>query len=188
MRFSLETACGCNMGKHRKNNEDNFYFEDKCLELDNQGLRNITSFSGNLRNGLCLAVFDGMGGENYGEVAAYTAARKMQETTRALSDYIISERRYLSRLTSQLNDAIVDVKKQLRTDRCGSTMAALYFSSGYVYACNGDDRTITLNEIDGELQQDVRISTSDAHHDAQIRTLHIVRNVFAFEVKNPADS
>ena len=28
---------------------------------------------------------------------------------------------------------------------------------------SGDDRTITLSEIDGELQQDVRISTFDAH-------------------------
>lgn len=152
MKFTIEAACGCNMGKIRKNNEDNFYFEDKCLEVDNQGLRNTASFSEDLKNGLCLAVFDGMGGENYGEVAAYTAARKMQETTRALSDYFVSERKYLLRLTMQLNDAIVEAKRELCTDRCGSTMAALYFSSGYVYTCNiGDSRAYRLR--DGEFLQ-----------------------------------
>lgn len=147
MKFAIEAACGCNMGKIRKNNEDNLYFEDKCLEVDNQGLRNTASFSEDLKNGLCLAVFDGMGGENYGEVAAYTAARKMQETTRALSDYFVSERKYLLRLTMQLNDAIVEAKRELCTDRCGSTMAALYFSSGYVYTCNiGDSRAYRLRD------------------------------------------
>lgn len=152
MRFSIDAACGCSTGKIRKNNEDNFYFDDKCLELDNQGLRNPVSFSDRIKNGLCLAIFDGMGGENFGEVAAYTAARQMQSTARALSDYFISERKYLLRLTMKLNDAIVEAKKQLCTDRCGSTMIALYFSSSYVYTCNiGDSRAYRLR--DGEFLQ-----------------------------------
>lgn len=152
MRLFIDAACGCNIGKVRKNNEDNFFFDDKCLELENQGLRNTASFSDVLKNGLCLAVFDGMGGENFGEVASFTAARQMQTVTRSLSDYFVSERKYLLRLTAQLNDAIVEAKKELCTDRCGSTMAALYFSSGYVYTCNiGDSRAYRLR--DGEFLQ-----------------------------------
>lgn len=152
MRFTFDAACGCNIGKVRKNNEDNFFFDDKCLELDNQGLRNTACFSDTLKNGLCLAVFDGMGGENFGEVASFTAARQMQTVTRSLSDYFVSERKYLLKLTAQLNDAIVEAKKELYTDRCGSTMVALYFSSGYVYTCNiGDSRAYRLR--DGEFLQ-----------------------------------
>lgn len=152
MRFTFDAACGCNIGKIRKNNEDNFFFDNKCLELDNQGLRNIACFSDILRNGLCLAVFDGMGGENFGEVASFTAARQMQALTRSLSDYFVSERKYLLKMTAQLNDAIVKAKEELCTDRCGSTMVALYFSSGYVYACNvGDSRAYRLR--DGEFLQ-----------------------------------
>jgi len=152
MRLSIDAACGCNVGKIRKNNEDNFFFDCKCLELDNLGLRNTAYFSDSLRNGLMLAVFDGMGGENYGEVASFTAARQMQSITRSLTDYFVSERKYLSKLTMQLNDAIVAEKKELCTDRCGSTMVALYFSSGYVYTCNiGDSRAYRLR--DGEFLQ-----------------------------------
>jgi len=152
MRLSIDAACGCNVGKIRKNNEDNFFFDSKCLELDNLGLRNTACFSDSLKNGLMLAVFDGMGGENYGEVASFTAARQMQSITRSLSDYFVSERKYLSKLTMQLNDAIVAEKKELCTDRCGSTMVALYFSSGYVYTCNiGDSRAYRLR--DGEFLQ-----------------------------------
>lgn len=152
MRLFIDAACGCNIGKIRRNNEDNFFFDDKCLELENQGLRNTACFSDALKNGLCLAVFDGMGGENFGEVASFTAARQMQTITRSLSDYFVSERKYLLKLTTQLNNAIVEAKKELCTDRCGSTMAALYFSSGYVYTCNiGDSRAYRLR--DGEFLQ-----------------------------------
>mgnify|MGYP003314434280 FL=1 len=95
MRLFIDAACGCNIGKLRRNNEDNFFFDGKCLELENQGLRNTACFSDALKNGLCLAVFDGMGGENFGEVASFTAARQMQTVTRSLSDYFVSERKYL---------------------------------------------------------------------------------------------
>ena len=53
---------------------------------------------------------------------------------------------------------------------------------------SSDDRTITLNEIDGELQHGVCISPSAAHQRTQIRTLYIVRNVFAIEIKISASS
>ena len=82
MQLFIDAACGCNTGKIRENNEDNFYFDGKCLELDNPGLRNTVCFSAALKNGLCLSVFDGMGGENYGEVASFTAARKTKRPIR----------------------------------------------------------------------------------------------------------
>lgn len=152
MRLSIEAACGCNIGKVRKNNEDNFFFDGKCLELENRGLHNTAYIYDTLKSGLFFAVFDGMGGENYGEVASFSAARQMQQVTRSLSDYFISERKYLLKLTAQINDAVVKAKKELYTDRCGSTMVALYFSSGYVYACNvGDSRAYRLRN--GEFLQ-----------------------------------
>ena len=152
MGFSIEAACACHMGKVRKNNEDNFFFDGKCLELENKGLRNIASFSDHLKSGLCLAVFDGMGGENFGEVASFTAARQIQSISKTFSDYFVSEKKYLVNLALQLNDAVVEAEKALYTERCGSTMVALYFSCGYVYACNvGDSRAYRLR--DGEFLQ-----------------------------------
>ena len=145
MNFAIEAACGCNIGRVRKNNEDNFFFDNKSLELVNQGLPTPLFFSGIVKRGLCFAVFDGMGGENYGEVAAYTAATHLQKTKRTLLDYFISLKEYLNKLTLQLNEAIIDTQKVFCTDRCGSTMAALYFSSNSVYVCNiGDSRAYRL--------------------------------------------
>lgn len=145
MGFHIEAACGCKMGKIRKNNEDNFFFDGKCLEQDNEGLRNIACFDGRLKYGTSVAVFDGMGGENYGEVASFCAARAMQQTTRKLEDFFVQERKYLEKLAFALNDAVVVAEKELQTNRMGTTMVMLYFASRYVYMCNvGDSRAYRM--------------------------------------------
>lgn len=152
MGFSIEAACCCHMGKVRKNNEDNFYFEGKCLEAENNGLKNPVYIATPVKRGLCYAVFDGMGGENYGEIASFAAARQMQQTKRTLGDYLLSEEKYLNRLSLNLNEAVLQAKREQRTDRMGTTMVALYFSGRYVYVCNiGDSRAYRMR--DGELLQ-----------------------------------
>ena len=152
MRYFIQATCGCNTGKVRKNNEDNFYFEGKCLERENHGLKHPVSMDNVLKNGLTYAVFDGMGGENFGEYASYAAARCMQQTEKSLSDYFIPEKVYLERITNQLNNAVVEVQKEMCTDRMGSTMVSLYFAGRYVYVCNvGDSRAFRLR--DGEFLQ-----------------------------------
>lgn len=152
MGFVIEAACGCHMGKIRKNNEDNFFFDGKCLEMENNGLKNPAYIETPVKRGLCYAVFDGMGGENFGEVASYAAARQLQQTERTLGDFLIPERKYLNRLSLSLNEAVLRAKREQRTDRMGTTMVALYFSGRYVYVCNiGDSRAYRLRE--GEFLQ-----------------------------------
>lgn len=41
-------ACGCNIGRIRKNNEDNFYFNGIVLQAENRGLRDILFTSGHI--------------------------------------------------------------------------------------------------------------------------------------------
>lgn len=152
MRFTIQSACGCNIGKIRKNNEDNFYFDGKCLEKENSGLKHPVSIEDALKNGLCIAVFDGMGGENFGEFASYAAARQMQLTERTLADFFIPEKKYLERMITQLNEAVINAQKELCTNHMGSTVVSLYFSGRYVYVCNvGDSRAYRLR--DGEFLQ-----------------------------------
>ncbi|MBR2059462.1 MAG: serine/threonine-protein phosphatase, partial [Fibrobacter sp.] len=152
MSFVIEAACSCHMGKIRKNNEDNFYFDGKCLEVENNGLKNPAYIDVPVKRGLCFAVFDGMGGENFGEIASFAAAHQMQQAERTLGDYLISEKRYLNRLSISLNEAVLQAKREQCTDRMGTTMVALYFSGRYVYACNiGDSRAYRLR--DGEFLQ-----------------------------------
>ena len=145
MKYILQAACGCHMGKVRKNNEDNFYFDGKCLELENRGLKHPVYFEDNLSHGLAFAIFDGMGGESYGERAAYAAARQMQLTQRAATDFYIPEKKYLERLVLQLDEAVVRCQQAAGTPRMGSTMVSLYFSGRWVYVCNvGDSRAYRL--------------------------------------------
>lgn len=152
MRYIIQATCGCNTGKIRRNNEDNFYFDGKCLEREHNGLKHPVSVESGLKNGLTYAVFDGMGGENFGEYASYAAAKRMQHTERCLADYFISEKTYLERMSRQLDDAVAEAQKEMRTDKMGATMVSLYFSGNYVYVCNvGDSRAYRLR--DGEFLQ-----------------------------------
>lgn len=145
MRMILQAACGCHMGKVRRNNEDNFLFDGKCLEEVNVGLKHPVIIEEPLKNGFCPAVFDGMGGENFGEKASYTAARCMQQLQRSLSEFFIPEKKYLQRLTFRLHEAVLEAQKEMQTEYMGTTMAALYFFGRYVYVCNvGDSRAYRL--------------------------------------------
>ena len=152
MRYFIQSACGCNTGKVRKNNEDNFYFDGKCLERENDGLKYPVSLEMPLKSGFNVAVFDGMGGERFGEYASFAAARRMQKEHRKLSDFWISDSTYLSRLVNQLDAAVCQTQQQMHTERMGATMVSLYFSGRYVYVCNvGDSRAYRLR--DGEFLQ-----------------------------------
>lgn len=152
MRYTIQAACGCHTGRVRKNNEDNFYFDGKCLEKDNFGLKHPVCMDGQLKNGLHIAVFDGMGGENFGELASYAAARQLQQTERTFADFFIPEKKYLQRVVTQLNEAVAKRQEEMCTDRMGTTMVSVYFSGRYIYVCNiGDSRAYRLR--DGEFLQ-----------------------------------
>lgn len=152
MRLTLESACGCHTGNVRKNNEDNFYYYGNCLDADNQGLKEPLSFEERLKQGCLFAIFDGMGGENFGELASYAAAHQLQQTERAVCKLFVFQKQYLRRLAEQLNVAVLNAKKKMLTERMGSTMASLCFAGKYAYVCNvGDSRAYRFR--DGELVQ-----------------------------------
>ena len=149
MGFSIEAACCCHMGKVRENNEDNFCFAGKYLEVENDGLKNPAYINTCVKRELCFAVFDGMGGENFGEIASFAAARQMQQNKRSLGDCLVPGKKYLNRLSLSLNEAVLQAKRQQHTNRMGTTMVALYFSGRYVYVCNiGDSRAYRLRDGD----------------------------------------
>jgi protein phosphatase len=152
MDFTLEAACLCNTGRVRKNNEDNFFFDGRCLEADNNGLKHAVTMKRPLQQDTFVAVFDGMGGENFGEFASFAAASCMRESLQRLEDYVVPERSFLNDLCQRLNNAVVARARELFTERMGSTLVAFYFSHGYAYVCNlGDSRAYRFRE--GEFLQ-----------------------------------
>ena len=152
MARKIEAACGCHIGKIRKNNEDNFFFAGKYLDSDNMGLETPLYYKDSLKRGFALAVFDGMGGENFGEAASYAAASEMQRIKRKLKEHFRSKKVFVCKLVDQLNSAVVRAKKELCTDRMGTTMVGLHFGLRRVYISNiGDSRAYRLR--DNELEQ-----------------------------------
>lgn len=140
--LNLQAACGCNQGKKRNNNEDNFYFNGRYMSTDNHGLSEIWTEEVSLRNDSFFCVFDGMGGGDFGEIASYTAAKKTEEFL-AIDTHInpCDITPSLDHMCQSINEAVFREGGNLGTARMGSTLVGLYFHAGQVWVCNlGDSR------------------------------------------------
>ena len=147
MSYTLQAACFSHIGKRRANHEDNFYFNGICLEEQNRGTHDPLMLEEAIRQDRFFDVFDGMGGENYGEQAAFAAAVRLQEYIAEPRRFYQSGGRYLKNLTHELNLAVVSKARELLTSRMGTTMAALYLTPCSAYACNvGDSRVYRLRD------------------------------------------
>lgn len=145
MPFTIQAACHCQTGLVRKNNEDNFFFDDLSLQERNVGLSKplMASFSTEQRK--VLAVFDGMGGENYGETASFVASQALYTAVTGI--VCDGDGDFSQEAAQQMNQAVWDRAVALGTDRMGSTLAMLTFRDDHVYACNlGDSRIFRLRE------------------------------------------
>ena len=152
MELYLDAACQCDLGRSRKHNEDNFFFDGRCLPEENSGLRHPVLLRTALQKELCVAVFDGIGGTSNGESAAFAAADCVKSEMRRLEDFVVPEKRFLRDLCARANAAVVARARELKTAYMGTTMAALYFAGDNVYVCNlGDSRAYRLR--DGEFLQ-----------------------------------
>lgn len=149
--FYIKAACCSNVGRIRKNNEDNFYFDGKYLQEINTGMQEIITYEKTLCNGFCSAVFDGMGGERFGETAAFAAAQEMKKIANNEPENS-NIKIYLEDLSNKLDAAVIEKQQQLCTDRMGTTMICMYYSDGYMYFCNvGDSRAYLFRQ--GKLVQ-----------------------------------
>ena len=74
--YQIECAYTCHMGNIRANNEDNFWCFGESLPMDNEGTKGVCSKIISENKVPAMAVFDGMGGESCGEVAAFLASEE----------------------------------------------------------------------------------------------------------------
>lgn len=161
MAYRIEAACGCNIGRRRTNNEDNFYFDNRLLPKENRGLKDAVAIDIPLEREECFGVFDGMGGESYGEEASFLAAAVAKNSEKLLADFIYPPRKYLTDLILKMNDTVCEKSEKLGSGRMGSTAVMLYLSGEYAYVCNvGDSRAFRL-------RQDEFMQISEDHTDAK---------------------
>lgn len=158
-------ACISNVGKKRPKNEDNFYIYGWNREEEN--MQKPLVFR---RNKLdesespwqFYAIFDGMGGGNFGEVASLTAALGAKEFIEDISnvhpyDITIS----LNSMSQDLNKKVFKTAKNLGTYTMGTTLVSLFFYQGMFWVCNlGDSKAYLFRE--GNLFQLSKDHTDEA--------------------------
>lgn len=142
MAYQIEYAYTCHIGKIRNNNEDNFWCCGDSLEAQNQGMSHIRSGYMKQSEYPLLAVFDGMGGESCGEMAAFLAAEACGEHFKTAKDGIRNDpEEFLNEICESMNQAICDYGRTNKINSMGTTAALLAFAEDVVYSCNlGDSR------------------------------------------------
>lgn len=163
----LKAACGSHVGKIRENNEDNFYFSGGYLNPEEEGMFGadlppvIHGFSRMLKSGTCMAIFDGMGGGDNGELASYEAAASMEELLKTVSSYN-SVHEFLEGICLAMNQKVFNKQRELKCTHMGSTVSGLYIYKDYMYSFNlGDSRVYCLR--DNQLMQVSQDHTDAAH-------------------------
>ena len=142
MAYQIEYAYTCHIGKIRNNNEDNFWCCGDSLEAQNQGMSHIRSGYMKQSEYPLLAVFDGMGGESCGEMAAFLAAEACGQHFKTAKDGIRNDpEEFLNEICESMNQAICDYGRTNKINSMGTTAALLGFAEDAVYSCNlGDSR------------------------------------------------
>jgi len=139
MKFSIEYAATCHKGYVRSMNQDNLWCAGTFLECDNEGLPIMLTGFVNSREYPAFAVFDGMGGEQQGEVASFIASEHFDELNNIKSKR--NAKLFLSNACYEINKKICDhmVKNNIR--QMGTTCATLLFKRSKLFFCNiGDSR------------------------------------------------
>ena len=147
MAYQIEYAYTCHIGKIRNNNEDNFWCCGDSLEAQNQGMSHIRSGYMKQSEYPLLAVFDGMGGESCGEMAAFLAAEACGEHFKTAKDGIRNDpEEFLNEICESMNQAICDYGRTNKINSMGTTAALLAFAEDAVYSCNLGDSRIYKSE------------------------------------------
>ena len=139
----------CIQGDVRINNEDNLLWAGRCLPLVHGDMREGLSGIASPEGGAWFAVFDGMGGEVFGEAASYIAAREMvQQEKLGAAGCPLDE----TALCRMMNRKILDYAKANHAGGMGTTVAALRFAPEKITGFNlGDSRCYVFSG--GELQR-----------------------------------
>lgn len=134
MKQRIEAAVCSHCGKVRKNNEDNFYFNGTYMLLDQMDQGAELNHS-SLQPLQIYAVCDGMGGEEAGEQASYTAV-KLMDSLMQKGEKNTSIQVKINQFANDANKAICELKKGAG---CTLAMVSIYEGKATV-AWLGDSR------------------------------------------------
>lgn len=147
MKYKIRYYCSSDIGRCRKMNQDNFVCEGRYMDASNAAF--TFPLSGTLYpdRPSMTGVFDGLGGEEKGEVASYIAARTAAETV--IGEDPLSD---LLEFCQTANTRILSYASHNDISSMGTTAAVLVFAKAGISLCNiGDSKIFRFAE--GNLSQ-----------------------------------
>lgn len=147
MNYRVDYSCVTHVGKCRNINQDNYICNGSYLDRSGKTIRYPLHGVLDLEKLPVLGVFDGLGGEEHGEIASMIAA-KTAASFPIEANPVISLRKYCA----SANEAICRYADQNNVSAMGTTAALLAFTSHNITMCNiGDTKVFRFAE--GELEQ-----------------------------------
>lgn len=147
MGYTIHYICLSHVGNIRSMNQDNFICNGKYMDLNCKTVLFPLSGSVKSKSRPIFGVFDGMGGEECGEIASFLAAKdaaRLSIGKNAVSDF--------SQFCYQANHNICDYAASHDIFSMGTTAAMLAFTDQGIALCNiGDSKVFRLSE--GTLEQ-----------------------------------
>lgn len=141
----------CDLGKVREKNQDNLYFQGKVLKMRHTKAKSRILWRTSTKKAVCAGIFDGMGGEQWGEIASYLAAETLRNVMFEKKSGKIPKN-ILLEACKKANEQIYRKTLELHAERIGTTAAVIYMQYDRVWCCNvGDSRIYRLR--DGKLLQ-----------------------------------
>lgn len=141
-RFNVEAAAISHIGSVKASNEDNYYINGKYKSdstISTDGVADKKK-----RDSYTYAVCDGMGGENYGELASLIAAATLEKFMKT------NIRETVGSYIKTSNDFICDLIRKNKQVKSGTTLALLNMQNGTAISYNiGDSRVYLCRK--GEL-------------------------------------
>lgn len=141
-KYAIAYYCISVMGKVRTNNEDNFFCDGKIRSESE--LSKDLSFGGEISSydNKMMAVYDGMGGEEYGELASFIAAA----VTKRFCEESNTESEYLQQLCQIINNKICQQTAISDISLMGTTGAMIQFNKKEIFIANiGDSRIYKIS-------------------------------------------
>lgn len=137
MQYTVSYWCASHIGKLRSVNQDNFICDGHFMELNHESTEQPLTGSKCSNVFLLFGIFDGMGGEECGEIASHIAAKNAALLTSS-KDAVTT----LSQFCQAANAEICSYAKENGISAMGTTAAMLAFTSKKITLCNIGDSKI----------------------------------------------
>lgn len=141
MSLQLSYACVSHVGRRRRTNQDNFICAGQFMGPEDPRDAVFREGTVELEKPVLFGVFDGMGGGEHGEQAAFLAA-----STAARASLELPPEAVLDEICTRANHEICSFAEANQLGECGTTAAMLLFAQGEATLCNlGDSRIFWLD-------------------------------------------